>query len=112
MVKDAEPGAKSMAGCGPLRMLPEDFWTHRRAAKRERLLSWRSLLDAAIEQSGETPAGTGPGRPGKLMRDAFWAHRRAARREELLAFRSLVDGLIRRLEQPSPGEPATRIDVA
>ncbi len=30
--------------------LPEEFKTHRRAAQREMLLAWRSLLDARIEK--------------------------------------------------------------
>lgn len=29
---------------------PEEFRTHRRAAQREMLLAWRSLLDARIEK--------------------------------------------------------------
>ncbi len=29
-------------------LLPEEFWMHQRAARREMLLSWRSLLDARI----------------------------------------------------------------
>jgi len=31
-------------------LLPEDFKTHRRAAQREMLLAWRSLIDARIEK--------------------------------------------------------------
>ena len=31
-------------------ILPEEFKTHRRAARREMLLAWRSLLDARIEK--------------------------------------------------------------
>ncbi|MCI0478126.1 MAG: hypothetical protein L0Y55_17935 [Anaerolineales bacterium] len=31
-------------------MFPEEFRTHRRAAQREMLLAWRSLLDARIEK--------------------------------------------------------------
>jgi hypothetical protein len=30
--------------------LPEEFREHRRAAKKEMLLAWRSLLDARIEK--------------------------------------------------------------
>ncbi len=30
--------------------LPDEFKTHRRAAQREMLLAWRSLLDARIEK--------------------------------------------------------------
>jgi hypothetical protein len=91
-------------------MLPADYRAHRRAAKRERLLSWRSLLDAAIEQLDEVAASQG-GHAGQLPA-AFWAHRRAAYREDLLAFRSLVDAGIGWLEQPSQAEQASRIDVA
>lgn len=38
--------------------LPEEFRTHRRAAQREMLLAWRSLLDARIEklEQAEKPA--------------------------------------------------------
>ncbi len=31
-------------------LLPEEFKTHRRAAQREMLLAWRSLIDARIEK--------------------------------------------------------------
>ncbi|MBM3127599.1 MAG: hypothetical protein FJ009_03085 [Chloroflexi bacterium] len=31
-------------------MFPEEFRMHRRAAQREMLLAWRSLLDARIEK--------------------------------------------------------------
>ncbi len=31
--------------------LPEEFWEHRRAARRETLLALRSLLDVAIERT-------------------------------------------------------------
>jgi len=31
-------------------MFPEEFRTHRRAARREMLLAWRSLIDARIEK--------------------------------------------------------------
>lgn len=31
-------------------LFPEEFKTHRRAAQREMLLAWRSLLDARIEK--------------------------------------------------------------
>ncbi len=30
--------------------LPADFHTHRRAAQKEMLLAWRSLIDARIEK--------------------------------------------------------------
>jgi len=91
-------------------LLPEEFWEHRRAARRERLLSWRSFFDAAIERLEEKPEeGKRWGRL-KLVPDAFWEHRRAARREDLLACRSLVDALIKRLEEQPPVK-ATRIEV-
>ena len=32
-------------------LLPEEFHEHRRAARREMLLAWRSLLDAQIEKT-------------------------------------------------------------
>ena len=66
--------------------LPADFREHRRAAKRERLLSWRSLLDAAIEQLDEAPAGAAGqgeapgGSPAGQLPPEFWSHRRAAHR--------------------------------
>jgi hypothetical protein len=31
-------------------MFPEEFRTHRRAAQREMLLAWRSLIDVRIEK--------------------------------------------------------------
>jgi len=31
-------------------LFPEEFKTHRRAAQREMLLAWRSLLDSRIEK--------------------------------------------------------------
>ncbi len=34
-------------------MLPEDFKLHRRAARREMLLAWRSLIDARISKLDE-----------------------------------------------------------
>jgi hypothetical protein len=34
---------------------PEEFWEHQRAARREMLLSLRSLIDAAIESMEEKP---------------------------------------------------------
>ncbi|MGE5601704.1 MAG: hypothetical protein ACM30E_01560 [Nitrososphaerales archaeon] len=100
-----------MNRCILLGMLPADFEAHRRGARRERLLSWRSLLDAAIERLDETPAGAGRRTRLGLVPREFWSHRRAARREELLAFRSLVEACIGKLEAPAPAERATRIDV-
>jgi hypothetical protein len=40
---------------GPKGLLPEEFWKHRRAAKKEMLLAWRGLLDAAIERLEKEP---------------------------------------------------------
>jgi hypothetical protein len=34
--------------------LPDEFHTHRRAAQREMLLAWRSLIDAKIEKLEKT----------------------------------------------------------
>lgn len=39
-------------------LLPEEFWRHKRAARREALLALRSLLDAAIERLEERPPAT------------------------------------------------------
>ena len=33
-----------------LGLVPEDFKTHQRAARREMLLAWRSIIDARIEK--------------------------------------------------------------
>lgn len=35
-------------------LLPEGFLDHRRAARREMLLAWRSMLDAAIRRMDES----------------------------------------------------------
>jgi hypothetical protein len=37
--------------------VPDEFWTHMRAAGREQMLAMRSLLDAAIERTEEQPSG-------------------------------------------------------
>jgi len=34
-------------------LLPEGFFEHRRSARREMLLAWRSMLDAAIQHMDE-----------------------------------------------------------
>jgi hypothetical protein len=39
-------------------LLPEEFWEHRRAARRETLLALRSLLDAAIETTEKGEGST------------------------------------------------------
>lgn len=96
---------------GMMGMLPADFWTHRRAAKRERLLSWHSLLDAAIARLDETTPADAVSTAGMLPPE-FMSHRKAAYREDLLAFRSLLDAAIGRLDKPAVSEQATRIDIA
>jgi hypothetical protein len=102
--------------CRLARLLPDEFRQHRRAARRERLLSWRSVLDAAVERTEEAPAGPGqPGGPG-IVPEAFWMHRQAAREEDLLAVRSLVDSFLgwveAWLEEPPPAvETVTRVQV-
>ena len=37
-------------------LLPEGFLEHRRGARREMLLAWRSMLDAAIQRMDEKNA--------------------------------------------------------
>jgi hypothetical protein len=101
--------------CRLARLLPDEFRRHRRAARRERLLSWRSLLDAAVERLEEAPAGAGE-RPGPgIVPDSFWAHRQAAREEDLLAVRSLVDSFLgwveAWLEEPPAVETVRRVQV-
>jgi hypothetical protein len=97
------------------RLLPAEFRRHRRAAHRERLLSWRSLLDAAVERLQEAPAGTGESGGIAVVPEAFWAHRQAAREEDLLAVRSLVDSFFgwveAWLEEAPAAETVTRIEV-
>jgi hypothetical protein len=96
---------------GMMGMLPADYWAHRRAAKRERLLSWRSLLDAAIKRLDETPAGARTTTTHGPIPPEFMSHRKAAHREDLMAFRSLIDAAIDKLKE-QPAEQATRIDIA
>lgn len=33
--------------------LPPKFWEHSRRARREMLLAWRSMIDAALDRMGE-----------------------------------------------------------
>ncbi len=47
----------------PCRLLPEEFWEHARASRREALLAFRSLVDAAIECLTPTEAEGESGRP-------------------------------------------------
>ena len=110
MTSDIEE-AQGSASCGGIGLLTDEFWSHRRAARRERLLGWRSVLDAAIRRLEEPQQQ--PRRRGlpHLMPDAFWAHCKAARREDLLAARSIVEGLLARLGSAKPVEKATRVEV-
>jgi len=95
--------------------LPEEFWEHRRAARREQLMACRSLFDAAIEGLERKPSEEEKAaRPGRRLRELlpepFWDHLRAARREKLLSYRSLLDVLIERQEKKGPTK-AARIEV-
>jgi hypothetical protein len=96
------------------RLLPDEFRRHCRAARRERLLSWRSVLDAAVGRLEEGAEAQG-GAELRLVPESFWAHRQAAREEDLLAVRSLVDSFLdwveAWLEEPPKTESATRILV-
>jgi hypothetical protein len=97
------------------RLLPDDFWMHHRAARRQRILSWGSLLEAAAARLEEPPRGTGETSETQLIPDSFWAHRAAARQENLLAVRSLVESFFSWweavLEEPPAAEATTRIEV-
>jgi hypothetical protein len=95
------------------RHLPEAFWEHHRAARREHLLAYRSLFDAAIERLERKPPPVEAERPKRRLRDLlpeeFRDHLRAAGREQLLAYRSLLDALIERQEKKPV--KARRIEV-
>jgi hypothetical protein len=97
------------------RLLPDEFWVHRRAARRHRLLSWRSVLDSAIDRLEEPPAGAGATAEPEPVPESFWAHRQAAREEDLLAMRSVVDAFLEwwdaLSEEAPPVQAATRIEV-
>jgi hypothetical protein len=41
-------------------MLPERFWQHLRAARRETLLALRTAIDAWLEEGEKTPTGSHP----------------------------------------------------
>lgn len=41
-------------------MLPEGFWRHMRAARRETLLALRTVLDAWLEEEEKTQTGPRP----------------------------------------------------
>jgi hypothetical protein len=101
--------------CRLARLLPDEFWKHHRAARRERILSWRSLLDAAAARLEEPPASPGAASERERIPDSFWAYRQAAREEDLLAVRSVVDAFLdwweAWLEEPPPAELVTRIEV-
>ncbi len=97
--------------CFLYELLPEEYRRHRRAARRERLLSWRALVDAALARLDEpTPEAN-----AQAAKNDFWAHRRAARREEMLACRSLFDGcllgFVGMFDRQPPAEPVTRIEI-
>jgi hypothetical protein len=47
-------------------LLPEEFWEHRRAARREALLAVRSLIDAALERIEEEERAERPKRAKKI----------------------------------------------
>ena len=47
-------------------IMPDEFWQHRRAARREALLALRSLLDAAIEHVDKEPAARSRRKPTKI----------------------------------------------
>ncbi len=97
------------------RLLPDNFWEHRRAARRERILSWRSLLDAAAARL-EEPVPNGKVLATEMVPDSFWAHRQAAQEEDLLAVRSLIDAALNwwdawSKEEPPTTDVVTRIEV-
>ena len=97
------------------RLMPDEFRRHRRAARRERLLSWRSVLDAAVGRLDEEAAVVEATGELRLVPESFWTHRQAAREEDLLAFRSLVDSFFgwveAWLEEPPPAEVVRRVEV-
>ena len=97
------------------RLLPDEFRRHCRAARRERLLSWRSVLDAAVGRLEEGAATAEAAGDLDLVPESFWAHRQAAREEDLLAARSLVDSFLgwveAWLEEPPPTETVRRVEV-
>jgi hypothetical protein len=110
---------RSRCGCRVTRLLPDEFRRHCRAARRERLLSWRSVLDAAVgrleEGAASTEAEAEAAGELELVPDSFWAHRQAAREEDLLAVRSLVDSFLgwveAWLEEPPAVETVRRVQV-
>ena len=106
---------RSRCRCRVTRLLPVEFRRHCRAARRERLLSWRSVLDAAAGRLEEGAASTEAAGELGLVPDSFWAHRQAAREEDLLAVRSLVDSFLgwveAWLEEPPPAETVRRVEV-
>jgi hypothetical protein len=106
---------RSRFGCRVTRLLPDEFRRHCRAARRERLLSWRSVLDAAVGRLEEGAAPAEAAGELGLVPDSFWAHRQTAREEDLLAVRSLVDSFLgwveAWLEEPPPTETVRRVEV-
>jgi hypothetical protein len=96
-------------------LLPEEFLQHKRAARRERLLGWRALIDGAIERLDQRAAQPGAEASPRAPRHEFWAHRRAARREEMLACRSLLTACLHdargRRHKHAQAEAPARIEV-
>jgi hypothetical protein len=92
-------------------LLPEEFRKHERAAKRERLLAWRALVDAGLnELEGHDPA------EHNRAKSAFWSHRRAARRETMQAYGRLFEGCMLGImggghERSKPADAPTRIEI-
>jgi hypothetical protein len=92
-------------------LLPEEFRNHARAARRERLLAWRALVDAGLNQVEKHDAAQ-----YNQARTEFWSHRRAACRESMAAYRSLFDGCMVGLMgsghgQSKPADTPTRIEI-
>ena len=115
MANDRAGGRRPRCACRLARVLPDEFWRHHRAARRERLLSWRSLLDAAAARLIEPPEPTDETEGAQLVPDSFWAHRQAAREEDLLAVRSVVDSFFSWWEawseEPPAAETVRRVEV-
>jgi hypothetical protein len=116
MTNDRAGIRRPKCACRLARVLPEEFRKHCRAARRERLLSWRSLLDAAVGRLEEGTAEAAVTGELGLVPDSFWAHRQAAREEDLLAVRSLVDSFLGWVEAwleepPKTQVVATRVEV-
>lgn len=57
-LREGIQGLRRSLKCRPPTLLPEEFKTHTRAARKEMLLAVRSLLDSAIRELEETPEPT------------------------------------------------------